>query len=135
MSERRIARELRVRKARAAEIEMIGADRVGGCVADGAGGGDNVVLVDAVAADADGADEDAVAVQREATGEDRDAVGHAEERERCICVGGGRGSVQWIGDTRGKLGQLFLQTKQRRAVLRVVKQQFPRLRRPIRACN
>ena len=37
-----------------------------------------VVLVDAVAADADGADEDAVAIEREAAGEDGDAVGQAK---------------------------------------------------------
>ena len=57
----RIARKLYVGQARAAETELVGADRHRCEKVVCAGGGNNVVLVHAVPADADGADENAVA--------------------------------------------------------------------------
>src|SRR3712207_8051836 len=51
------SRELEEREARAADDCLVGADGRGRLVAVGAGRGDEVVLVYAVAADADGADQ------------------------------------------------------------------------------
>src|ERR1044072_6667857 len=52
----------------------VGADGAGGLEAVGAGRGDEVVLVYAVAADADGADQLAVLIERHAAREDLEAV-------------------------------------------------------------
>src|SRR5919205_761844 len=70
----RAARELEEGEARAADDELVGADGGGGLEALCARRGDEVVLVNAVAADADGPDQLAVLVERHAAGEDLDAV-------------------------------------------------------------
>src|SRR5215207_9201713 len=76
----RAARELEEGEARAADDYLVGADGGGRLVAVGAGRGDEVVLVNAVAADADGADQLAVLVERHAAREDLDAVRHVRYR-------------------------------------------------------
>src|SRR5215213_6612581 len=68
------ARELEEGQARAADDDLVGTDGGGRREAVGAGRGDEVVLVYAVAADADGADQLAVLVERHAAREDLDAV-------------------------------------------------------------
>src|SRR5439155_12043273 len=57
-----------------ATIELVTARAGGRGEMGGAGVGDDVVLVDAVAADADGADEFSILIKRDAAGEDGDAV-------------------------------------------------------------
>src|SRR3712207_9276738 len=74
------SRELEEREARAADDCLVGADGRGRLVAVGAGRGDEVVLVYAVAADADGPDQFAVLVERHAAREDLDAVRQVRNR-------------------------------------------------------
>src|SRR5256885_6040272 len=70
----RAAREFDEGQARAADDYLVGAYGGGRFVAVAAGGGDDVVLVYAVAADADAADQLAVLVERDAARKDLDAV-------------------------------------------------------------
>ncbi len=72
------AGEFRVGDAGVLEYEVVGAAAWGRGEVGGSGGGSDVVLFDTVSGDADGADEDAVAVEGEAAGEDGDAVGDVE---------------------------------------------------------
>src|ERR1700755_2824524 len=74
------AREFKEREARAAYRNLVGAYGGGRFVAVAACGGDEVVLIDAVAADADGADEFAVLVERHAAGKDLKAVRDVRNR-------------------------------------------------------
>ena len=53
---------------------LIGADVGGGWEEGFAGGGGEVVLIDAIAGDAESADQDAVSVERHGSGEEHDAV-------------------------------------------------------------
>ena len=70
----RIARKLCVGQARAEVGELVRANGKGRQKIVRAGSAHNVVLVHAVAADPDGADQLAVAIEREAAGKNRDAV-------------------------------------------------------------
>src|SRR5260370_39146392 len=70
----RIAREFCVGQTRSAEIELIRTDRVGREKIVRAGGANDVVLIDAVAADSDRANEHAIAIKRKATAQNSDAV-------------------------------------------------------------
>jgi hypothetical protein len=54
--------------------ETISPDLRSGLHVDGARNADDIVLIDAVSRDSDGADEDPVLVERETTGKNRDAV-------------------------------------------------------------
>lgn len=69
-----IARKLHVGQARAAESELVGADRHRCEKVVCAGGGNNVVLVHAVPANADGADENAIAIRRNSARKNRDPI-------------------------------------------------------------
>src|SRR6266404_121723 len=69
------AREFCVRQTRAAEIELVGADAERREKIMRAGGSDNVVLIDAVTADTNRADKDAVTIKWETTGKDSNSVG------------------------------------------------------------
>src|SRR2546427_13126335 len=73
-SQRRIARELGIRQAGAAENNLIRSNRGRGEEMDRARSRDEVVLVHAVAADADRADEFSVAIERKAAREDRNSI-------------------------------------------------------------
>jgi len=73
--QRRIAREFCVRQTRSAEIELIGTNCVGREKIVRARRADNVVLIDAIAADSDRADEHAVAIKWKTTRENCNAVG------------------------------------------------------------
>ena len=72
--QRGIARKFCVGQTRSAEIELIGANRVGCEKIVRARRANNVVLIDAVAADPDRADENSVAIKRKAAGENCDPV-------------------------------------------------------------
>src|SRR5258708_1793348 len=84
----RMPRRLDVRQAHAADHELIAAPLGRGLEAHRARGGDEVVLVDSVAGDPDGAGQPAALVEGNAPGEDRDPVaeprlaGHAAAREQ-----------------------------------------------------
>src|SRR4030081_2157024 len=83
-----IAREFCVRQTRAAESKLVGTDGEGCEEVVRPGRADDVVLIDTVAADADGADEHAVAIKRKSTGKNGDAV-----RKGGIQTGAGKGEV------------------------------------------
>ena len=74
MLQSRITREFGVGQERATEKELIGANGVGCEKIVRAGRADDVVLIDTVAADADRANEHAIAIERETSGKDRDSV-------------------------------------------------------------
>src|SRR5437868_946866 len=79
-SQVRTARELEEGEAGATDDDLVGADGGGRLEAVGAGRGDEVVLVYAVAADADGADQFAVLVERHAAREYLNAVRQIRDR-------------------------------------------------------
>ena len=72
--QRRIARKFRVGQTRSAEIELIGTNCVGREKIVCPRRADDVVLIDAVAANSDRADEDAVTIKWEAAREDGDSI-------------------------------------------------------------
>src|SRR2546421_8105583 len=76
----RAARELHEREARAADDYLVGAYGGRRFEAVAPGGGDDVVLINAVAADADAADELAVLVDGDAARKDLDAVRDVRNR-------------------------------------------------------
>src|SRR5260221_7330309 len=88
MLELRVPRRLDVRQAHAADHELIAAPLGRGLEAGRARGGDEVVLIDSVAGDPDGAGQPAALVEGNAAGEDGDPVaeprlaGHAVAREQ-----------------------------------------------------
>src|SRR3954447_20810947 len=69
-----VARKFRVRQSRAEIGELIRSNRVGRQKIVRAGGPDNVVLIDTVAADTNRTDQLSVAIERKATRENCDAV-------------------------------------------------------------
>ena len=71
---RRILRELEIRQPDALIDDLIGVDVGGRFEAGSAGGGDEIVLIDAVAADAEAAHQHAVLIQRQRAGKKHDAV-------------------------------------------------------------
>src|SRR5438477_6236596 len=88
-SEGRVPRELGVGQSGIAEKSPIRANRIRGKEFHRARSSDKVVLIHAVAADADGADQFAVPIERESTRENGDAVGQVWIRcERLRSVGG-----------------------------------------------
>src|ERR1700730_3204693 len=98
-----VGRKFYVRQARVLEEILVGADRHRREEIMRAGGGDDVVLIDAVAANADGADEHTVAIKRKTAGENRDAV-----RQIRNGTSAGKGEV---GLGSGKPGKLILLSK------------------------
>src|SRR6266545_6158852 len=104
----RIAREFGVGQARAAEKELIGANRVGREKIVRARSADNVVLIDAIAANADRADENTVAIKSKTARENRDAVwqisanASAQRRRTEICRGR-ESHVRFFASETGKL--------------------------------
>ena len=86
-----------------------------------AGRADDVVLVDAVTTDADGADQLAVAIKRKAAGENRDAVGEA-----CVEPGGVENEIRERGAIEA--GELFLQAEVGSGILDVEARRIFRLR-------
>ncbi len=77
----RVPREFDVRQSHAAHKELISANGFGRFKTDAARSRDDVVLINAIAADADGADQRAIFVKRHAARENLSAVGQA--RNRC----------------------------------------------------
>src|SRR5437868_11116219 len=73
--QRRIARKVCVGQTRPAEIELIGANRVGREKIVRARSANDVVLIDTVPADPNRADENAVAIKRKTAWENGYAVG------------------------------------------------------------
>ena len=72
--QRGIAREFCVRQTRSAEIELIGANRVGREKIVRSRSANNVILINTVAADPDRAHERAVAIERKAARENRNPI-------------------------------------------------------------
>src|SRR2546425_13181375 len=70
----RVAREFGIRQTRVAEEEFVRANVHRGEKIVCAGSADDIVLIDAVTADSNGANEHAVAIKRETTREDGDSI-------------------------------------------------------------
>src|SRR5205085_9421992 len=108
----RVAREFRVRQARAEIGELVGANGEWCEEIVRAGSADDVVLVDAVTADADGADQLTVAIERKAAGENCDAV-----RETRVESGSIENKIR---ERRAiESGKLFLQSEVGAGVLHI----------------
>src|SRR5581483_653972 len=70
----RVARVLEVRQADVLDEELVSAEVIRRVEAGDAARGDEVVLIDAIAADAEAADQGAILVDARAAGEEDDAV-------------------------------------------------------------
>ena len=100
-SEGRIPRELGVGQSGIAEKGPIRANRIRGKEFHRARCSDKVVLIHAIAADADGADQSAVPIERESAGENGDAIGQVRIRsDRWWIVGAEIDPVENVGDAQ-----------------------------------
>src|SRR5205085_1197699 len=108
----RVAREFRVRQARAEIGELVGANGEWCEEIVRAGSADDVVLVDAVTADTDGADQLAVAIERKAAGENCDAV-----RETRVESGSIENKIRKSSAIES--GKLFLQSEVGTGILHI----------------
>src|SRR4029453_2887980 len=75
----RVAREFDERQPHVADEELVGAEGLGRPEADAARRGDDVVLIDPVAADPDRADEGVVLIERNAPGKNLNPVPQARK--------------------------------------------------------
>ena len=82
--QRGIARKFRVRQTRIAKMELVSANLFRRKEIHGTRRSDDVVLIDAVAAYTDGADQNAVAIKWKAAGKNRDPVWKVWIKRRCV---------------------------------------------------
>jgi len=81
-----VAREFEVGEADSVDEDLVGAYADGGFEADGAAGGYEVILIDAVAADAEAAHERAVLIESDGTGKEDHSAFVTVGRTRLIAL-------------------------------------------------